>query len=731
MAILGQIRKQTGLLIVVIGVAMLAFVAGDLFSDNSIVKQLFTGDPNEVGNVNGESITLVEFINAQTNMGNNPNMSQTQINQQVWNALVSQKLIQSHAEKAGLEVSDNEVWSFMAQQYGMGSADELKTQVGQIKSQMEQGVQGAGQAYQNFLMMFDNARPNILAQKYMDMVNMATLTTHKEAQFQQVANIQNASFDYGYVSYEDLKKKYKVEVTDSEITEYAKRFPKYFESDATVDLSYVYFTNQASTEDENKAKNSLSKLLTQSISVDEVNNITDTIPAFSDAKDDSAYVTKYSEKPFNSQFITRKEIESYKTQLPAEYYDFLMTGSVGQIAGPFKTGDAYQLVKISKSKEIADSINSSHILITYQGTQVAASQGIARTREEAQALADQVLAAAKANPNSFKTLVSEYSEDAGTKAKDGNLGYMAHNSQALVAPYMQFLNTHKNGEIGIAESEFGFHVIKIDGVKNTVGYQFANIVKEVNPSQTTSDKNFADARTFAQEVQGKSLNEFANLAKEKGFNYNTADNITRYTTRPLVDASTGFSTEKDNEILRWAFSKDTKPGSTFLFSTGNEDQIIVFVSAKYPKGLAPAKMLRADVEPILIQEKLVKVVNDELGANPSVETFASKFGAERGTTSTTFFAAQLGEKGAEPRVAGAAFGMKPGTNSKAIQGNSGVYVINLKTIGEKPDVQDATFLIQQLSQGQQQKMNQQLIPSMMMSADIKDSRMDKLDRQQM
>lgn len=729
MAILGEIRKKTGLLIVVIGVAMLAFVAGDLFSDNSIVRRLFTGDPNEVGSVNGESITLAEFINAQSNMGNNPNMSQNQISQQVWNALVSQKLVQSHAEKAGLEVSENEIWNFMAQQYGMASADELKLQVGQIKSQMEQGVPQAGQAYQNFLMMFENSRPNLMAQKYMEMVNMAVLTTHKEAKFQQISNIQQAAFDYGYVSYEELKKKYKVEVTDAEITAYMKKFPKFYESEASVDLSYVYFTNQASAEDESIAKNSLTKLLNESVSIDKVNNITDTIPSFANATNDSAYVTKYSEKPFNSQYITRKEIESFKTQLPEEYYEFLMNGTVGQIGGPFKTGDAYQLVKISKTKEIADSINSSHVLISYKGTDVAESQGITRTRDEAKILADSI--ASMANAANFKSLVSQYSEDAGTKAKDGNLGYTAHNSQSLVQEYMQFLNTHKSGEIGVTESRFGFHVIKIEGVKNTQGYQFANIVKEVNPSQGTSDKNFSEARTFAQEVQGKSLNEFANLAKERGFNYNTSDNVFRYSPKPVVDASTGFGNDRDNDILKWAFSKDAKPGSTNLFTTANEDQIIVFVSNKSPKGLAPIKLVKEDIEPILIQEKLAQKVNEELGANASIETFVTKFGAQKGSASTTFFAAQVGERGQEPKVAGAAFALKPGASSKAIQGREGIYVINLKSIGEKPNVEDATFLIEQLNQAQQQKLNQQLIPSMMMSADIKDSRMDKLDRQQM
>lgn len=727
MAILGDIRKQTWLLVVVIGVAMLAFVAGDLFSENSVVKRIFTGDPNEVGNINGESISLAEFINAQSAVSSNQNnLSQNQVSQQVWNNLITKKIIMAQAEKAGLEVSDEEVWSYLAKQYGMVDAAELKNQVGQLKSQAEQGVQGTGQAYQNFIMMFEEAKPDLLRQKYMDLVTMGVATTSKEAEFQQVGNVQNATIDYAFVSYDDLKKKYKVEVTDDEINAYVKKFPKFFEREATVDLSYVYFPAQPSAEDEQNAINDIKRYLTGSTSVDKVNNITDTIPSFANASNDSIYVTKYSDRPFTNQFITRNEIQQYASQLPEDYVNFLMNGSVGQVGGPFKTGNAYQLVKISKTKEIADSINSSHILITYKGT---GNESVTRTRDEARVLADSVMA--KANAGNFTALVEQYSEDPGSKIKNGSIGWTSRSAQNIAPEYLQFLNTHKTGEIGLTESRFGFHIIKIDGVKNTTGYQFANILKEIKPSQGTSDKNFSDARNFAQEAQGKSLNEFANLAQKKGFNYNTADNVTRYYTQPLVDPSSGFSNEKDNDILKWAFNKDTKPGSSFLFSTTNEDQIIVHLAARNPKGLATAKSVRQQVEPILIHQKLTDEVNKKLGSNPSLDAFVSNFGAEKGNTSITFGSAQVAGKGAEPNVAGAAFGLKPGGISKAIKGNAGVYIIQVKTVAEAPKVEDATFLIDQIEQQTKQKMTQQLIPSIIMSADINDSRMEKLDRQQM
>lgn len=730
MAILGQIRKQTGLLIITIGVAMLAFVAGDLFSENSYLRRIFTGDPNEVGSIDGESITLAEYLNAQANMGSNQNMSANQQSQNIWNSLISQKITAAHAEKAGLEINDDEVWEYMAKQYGMQTGDELKTKIGQLKGQAEQGISNAVSLYQNFMNSFNEAKPTLLNQKYMELVNAGTLTTNEEAKIQQAGNIQNANIQYAYVSYEDLEKKFKVEITDSEIEAYMKKYPKYYESEASADISYVYFPSQPSKADDDEALNNIKKYLTPSVSVDEVNNVTDSIPAFAAAKDDSAYVAKYSDIPFNNRYITKAEIEKFAPQLPKDYADFLLNAKQGEVGGPFKVGDAYQLIKISNSKEIPDSINSSHILITYKGTDVASNNtSITRTREEARVLADSILKVAQANPANFKSFVEKYSEDEGSKLDGGSIGWQSANTQSLAAEYLKFLNEHKTGDIGLTETQFGFHIIKIDGEKTKLGNQIAIILKELKPSQATSDKNFADARTFAQKVQGKSLNDFANLAQKDGYNYNTTDGVTRFYTQPIVDQSTGFGNDKDDDILKWVFNKGTKAGSTSLFTTINEDHIIVYVTAKYPKGLSPVNSVRKDIEPILKHQKLTEKINSDLGDKPTLDNMVTKFGATKGGSAITFVSAQIEGKGAEGRVAGAAFGMKPGTTSKAIEGTDGVYVITLSSIGDKPEVKDAEFLIDQLSQQQQATVKQQLVPSIIKASDIKDYRAERFDRQ--
>lgn len=722
MAILGVIRKQTWLLIVVIGVAMLAFLAGDLFSENSVLKRAFTGDPNEVGSVNGESITIGEFINLQ-NQISGQGMSSNQVSQQVWNALVFEKLIEERAANSGLFVTDEEVWNYMAQRFGI-TADELKTQVAEIKA----GGRQTADAYNNFINNFESTKPEILYQKYLDLVMMGIATTNEEAKLQQIGNIQNADIEYGLATYEELKKRFKVEVTDEEINAYVKKHAKMFDREGSVNLSYVYFPSQPSQEDEAAALTEINKYLTGTIIHDEVNNITDTIGSFASAQNDSIYVSNFSERPFMSQYLTKKDIEA-ATQLPEDFKNFLLTAQVGQVGGPFKTGNAYQLLKISKTKPISDSINSSHILISYAGSEGAQrNPNITRTRQQAQVLADSILTMAKANPSNFKNLVDTYSDDLGSKTQNGNIGWTPRTSQNIAPEYLQFLVNNPKGEIGITESRFGYHIIRIDDIKSVTGYQIANIFKEIRPSQETSDKNFSDARNFAQEVIGKSNNEFANLAHQKNYNYNSANGLTRYSVTPVLDPSSEIGTEKDDDILRWAFSRNTKIGDSSLFTTSNQDHIIVYLTARSPKGLPPASMVRDEVEPILVHQKLTQTINEALGQNPSIDAFVKDFGAEKSTARINFGTAQLLGKGFEPKVAGAAFGLKVGGVSKAIEGNAGVYVIKVNNVDPVPTVEDASFLIDQMNNTQLQKLNQQLMNALVDAAEIKDFRSERLDR---
>ena len=610
MAILGEIRKKTWLIFVVIGVAMLAFVAGDLFGENSKIRQLFTGDPNQVGSINGEGIGVNEYLAQQDAVQNmlqqqGQNISGNQLAQQTWSSLVSQKVLSQHAENLGLQVSDDEFWNYVAQSFGMKSGAEAQQQIAQLE-QAAASDPGMMQNYKAWLQSAEQIKVEILSRKYLSYVMAGTAITNKEADLQQTYNGSNATIDYAFVDYKTLASKLNIKITDDEILAYEKKFPKRYEAQGLVKVAYTYFPAKASAQDEQVALANIKKYLTTQIKHDAVNNVTDTIEAFGSAKNDSIYVTLNSDQPFISNYFSREDLA--KANLTPEILEFFKTAQVGQIGGPFKVGDTYQLYKFSKSKELKDSVSA-------------------------------------------KTV-----------------------------------------------------------------YQVANIVKRIEASKGTTDKAFKDARTYVQKVEGKSLKDFNATAKSSKYVNGTSESIERFA--PFIAPE--LPADQTDKILGWAFDKKNQAGATSLFTADNGDYIVVHLISRYDKGLANPSVVRKFIEPILLQEKVSKAVDEKIGTG-GIQAFVKQFGAKQATAMVNFANNNLQGVGLEPRVIGAAFGVKPNTSSKAIAGNAGVFYITPKS-QNIPTGQKGTNLVENLNRQLQGQVSQTLLPSLIQAADIKDNR---------
>lgn len=718
MAVLGEIRRRPWAIMVVIGIALLAFVAGDLFSENSAIRKIFTGDPNVVGSINGENIGIGEYqnaVNLTTNMMQNQgqNVTPNQAAQQTWSTLVSTKLIQQIADNIGLKVSDSEFWDFVAQNFGMGSGEEARNQIAQLE-QMAAADPNAMQQYEGWLSTANSIRAQLLNQKYTSYVTAGTFVTSKEADIQQTYNAETANVEYAFVDYETLAKKLNIKVSDEDINAYVKKYPKQFEVEPMVKLAYTYFPAKASATDEQASLNNINSYLATQIKTDKENGITDTIVGFGQAKNDSMYVAQNSDEPFSPAYFTRDQIKSFG--MPADAQNFLNTASVGQIGGPFKIQNSYQIFKLSKAKEVKDSVKSSHILVSYQGSP--AAQGVTRTKEEAKKLADQYLA--EANASNFGTLAEKYSDDKGSATQKGSIGWVGQQN-GLTPVYSQFIFNNPTGKIDIVESEFGYHIIKIDEAKSKTAYQIAHLVKRIEPSKATTDKAFADARSYVQNVNGKAIKDFTDLAKKGNFQTNKTQGLERFA--PVIGQD--IPSDQDDNILSWAFNKKTDKGATNLFTTNYGDYIVVHIEDKFGAGLAAASVARDIVEPIVKQEIITAKVNEQIGAG-GLNAFVSKFGAVKKAEAINFANPNI-SSGMEPRVAGAALGIKENTSSKAIQGNAGVYYIITKS-KTKPQNQSGTMLLENMTRSLKNKIQQSLLPSLIEAADIKDNRAKMMSR---
>jgi parvulin-like peptidyl-prolyl isomerase len=102
-------------------------------------------------------------------------------------------------------------------------------------------------------------------------------------------------------------------------------------------------------------------------------------------------------------------------------------------------------------------IGARHVLIQWMGAQHAGAS-VVRTRDQARAVAEDVLRRARAGED-FKRLAVEFSDEPNAGQRGGSLGIFGHGQ--MVPPFEKAAFALEPGQISdIVETDFGFHVIQ-------------------------------------------------------------------------------------------------------------------------------------------------------------------------------------------------------------------------------------------------------------------------------
>lgn len=701
MAVLGNIRKRTGLTIVVIGFAMLAFLVVDMFSGNST---LFGADPNNLGSVDGNKITMTDYNAYQRTINQNNQISENQRENQIWDNIVRAKIAQNQADELGLELPPFQTAAIL---FGKESPEEAKAYLEELKGKAQAGDQQAAQIYQNWLNVSEIMPANVMLQQYIGLVSAGAQATNLDANWLAEGN-KSATIEYAFVSYQDLETKNKIEVTDEEIEQYIKKHPKQYQRPALVDLHYVYFPAEPSAKDDSVAFNYINQFTKTSYIKNNEGEVTDTIPAFINASNDSLYVMENSiDAPYTNRYFSYQELASNK-----ELQDFVSTAPIGAVKGPYKTQNAYFLSKLIGKKNI-DSVLSSHILIPFVADSLSNTESLTKT--QAKTLADSISTAIQSGAN-FASLALQHSKD-GSAQNGGDLGWKTTENSNFVQPFNDFIFSRPKDAVGVVETQFGYHVIKVNDKKSGLGYKIANLAKQIEVSEKTNEAQYNAMNNFYSKIEGKPLNEFVKVATEQDLNYNNADNVERYA--PQLGY---LGTDQDAKILAWAFSEDTKAGTANKnFTTSDGGTVVAFLANRYKKGLASPASARQEVEPIIKQQKIYDLVNKK-STNLTKEQLVKEYGAVKENGTITFATANLQGKGIEQKVAGAVFGLKPNKTSKLIQGKAGLYMVTPLSFTKPNLPEDKTQLTNNISNQMAQQIATQLIPSFKNNLDIKDNR---------
>jgi len=636
MAVLNKIRQRSFFLIIIIAMALFAFVLADLFRSGG-----FSGNVAQkiIGEVNGEEIKTQEFQNRLDRVSQGRN-GMSMVNN-VWNQMVEGELIAQQVEKAGIRVDSEHLKGAIEKAYANDPT-----------FQNEAGV------FDYFWLGLEQDRLKAAASDiYFDMVKAGINFTNKEGEIIHKADNETLNLKYVQLPFTSIADS-TVTVSKSEISKYINDHKKQFAEEANTDLVYVKIDEIASLEDEQEISKSLATLIEDTVEYNKQIGANDTIAGFSSVKsaEIEAYVNANSSSKYNANF-------QFKTQLNKEVAENLFDAEIGKVYGPYKDGNFFKLAKLVEESKMPDSAKASHILISWEGLRTA--QEVTRTKEEAKTLADSIKSVVSNSKSKFAELAKEFSADKSNSEKGGDLGYFTPGR--MVPAFNDYIFNGKVGDLGVVETQFGYHIIQIEDQKNIQkAVKIATISREIEPSEKTIGDIYAKTSNFVQAAKSQGFEE---AAKEASFTVKPVKGI-----KELDEFIPEIGQQRS--IVRWAFNEDNKEGAIKSFEIPSGYFVTKIVDRK-EKGVKSVESASVEVISILRKEKKAELLKAKIKASDLESIAVSNGTTVRSANAVSFKSGSISGAGVEKRVVGTAFGLEEGKVSQPIVGEKGVYVIEV------------------------------------------------------
>lgn len=701
MAILNNIRKNGIFLILIIALALFAFILSDILTSGGSGPK----GQDTVATINGTDLSRQTFMEevetVQRNMGPNANTSQAM--NIVWERELRRILMEDQIDKVGITAEkaqlDNMLRSTLAGNptflNDAGQVDDGKIQeyIASIRS-------SSPDMYQQWLMFEQNMESSILENTYQNMIKGGLSNTLLEGQQEYHFENDKVNFNYLFFPYTSIADE-DIKISDDEIKKYISARPKEYEVEAQADIQYVTIMEEPSEGDFGDAESSISALLNDKIEFNNDTKINDTIRSFQHTLDFEDFVNQHSDVPYSDGWYFTKD-------LPADVADTLINLNKGDIYGPFKVDNTYNLAKALETKKMPDSSDSKHILIRYIGT-ARAPEDITRTKEEATHLADSLLSVIKKDKTKFEELAREYSDD-GSKDKGGDLG--TSTPGRMVAPYNDFIFDNPAGTIGIVDTDFGVHIVEVgkqSAPKNAV--KLAIVTKNIEASESTINDVFSRATKFELAIKKEN---FTDAAKAQDLEVKPVNNLTEMESNiPGIGAN--------RPIVAWAFEKKTKVGDSKRFNIP-DGYVIAQVTQKNDKGLMPVSQGKNVITPILRNEKKAEKIRQGIKGDNFEEIAKEKNVAIQTALNVSMANPLVPNAGLEPNVVGAAFGTKPGESTKLINGKKGVFKAKTTAFNPAAKLDNYRNYSEKLSTKNGSAASSSVFEALKKKADIKDNR---------
>ncbi len=653
MALIGKIRKNSWLLVLVIGLALAAFVIMDMTGQGGPGGQELT-----LVEVDGEKVGWAEFQQAERILYTGSEVDVFSRRNYLYNYFVDRAIVQDEAEANGLQVPKEEL---MDMQFGSNLSQLVqqrfanpqtgqvdRNQLNNIRSSIDQGTLSPQLrelwAYQEKEIITER-----LTDKLIKLVEQGLYTPTWMVEAVNQDQTVRTDFLFVRVPYEEVPEN-DIDVSESDLRSYLKQHQAEYSTDVeTRVIDYLIYDVQPTPAD-------------TAMHLQSINNY---IEEFKVTENDTLFV-ETNLGSFDQAYVK-------KSELSAQIADTVFEVATGSVVGPYIENNAYRAVKVIDRMNVADSVHARHILRQAQTLE---------QYQAAQKTADSLIQLIESGQHTFDSLAVNFNQGSmSVTLNGGDLGNIARNG--FVKPFndLVFYNA-EIGKVYTVITEFGVHVVEVldrTYESNEEAAQVAYIEVPIIPSDETQSAIYDQVLDVVS--NNRTLTDLRSVIAD-----NPALRIQSSAPVKENDFTIGNlgPEQSSRDIIRWAYEPSTEAGDVspevFVYQEPalyyNNKYVVAGLNKIMSAGEADLENVRATIEGLVKNQKkaalLIEELKDTKDLNRVAEIYSVPIDTAKGVNFLADFIANLGE---EPNVAASAQKVPLNEVSAPIEGVRGVYMI--------------------------------------------------------
>ena len=683
MVSLENIRNRSGLLMVVIGFAMLAFILTDLMSSSngSVSTDLVVGviDDEEIDYQLFEQRIQKTLESQRTS---NSNLNVNQVRNSVWNQIVRETILNSQYNDLGLKVSSYELFDMVqgdnpypAVKQSFTNPETGKFDRARLLQFLKEDINNdeTGQAMQQWLNFEEAIRKERETNKYNALISKGLSVSEWEAQQNKNYQSEIRNVSYVQIPFQNIPDSL-ISIKDSDLKSYMDDNSSMYQQSASRSIEYVVFNVMPSEADRNDAQDWIEDIKSD----------------FSLTEDNEIFIRKNSDVFNRVLYVAENDL--------SENVKPLISSPIGTIIGPFNFNfNTLRLAKLVDVSSRPDSVKARHILIS--------------SNDKNSEIKIDSLKNIISNGQSFSKLAQEFSDDKGSAVNGGDLGWFSEGM--MVEEFNDACFNAKKGDLITVKTQFGTHLIELlEKSKSTKKYEVAYLDRQITYSNTTYQNVFSKAGKFAAE--NSNYDEFNMSVSSQNLSRRFADELEENTI-------TIAGLDNPRELVRWAYN--SKVGNVSdVFEFGNKIVVATLTAIK-KEGLKELEDVRNEVKSLVLNQKKSEILINELSSYNSLENISSDFGSQiTSVEGINFYSSQVPKLGDQPEFVGATFAVEEGQTSKVFSGKNAVFAIKVDKIITSPENSDISNTKNSIIKNLRNRSSFQSFQSLLELFDVKDNR---------